>query len=908
MQDYKNTLNLPKTDFSMRGNLAQNEPKRYESWGEFYTKMRTRDAKTAFNIHDGPPYANGNLHIGHALNKILKDIITKMHYFKGNKIYLTPGWDCHGLPIEQQVEKELGDKKLDLNTLQIRSLCRKHAKKFVQIQKDQFKSLGILADWDNNYETMNFEFEASIFEVLCEVAKKGLLIERHKPIYWSWAAQSALADAEVEYKQKVSDSIFVRFSLDKNALDLLDLPPSSLVIWTTTPWTLPANVALAIMDGATYVRTQNGLIIAKELHLSLVKKGVVDEALTHEFKASDLHKLKAINPLNGRESLIIYGNHVSLEDGTGIVHTAPGHGEDDYFCALKYDLPVLMPVNDFGLYDESLKTQKLVPKAALDDFIGIHVFKAQAKILELLGENILFHEKITHSYPHCWRTHEPVIYRATTQWFIQMDKPFFENKTLRQVALEALENVKFYPESGRNRLKSMIENRPDWCISRQRNWGVPIAFFRDKKSGQIIFDDAVLNFIKERFKNEGCDIWWSEDIASLLPDSHKALAVNLEKITHILDVWFESGSTWHGVLTNNNVTPYRAGSYPCDLYLEGSDQHRGWFQSSLLLSCAINLHAPFRAILTHGFTVDEHGEKMSKSKGNVISIDEVLKNHGSEILRLWVSMNEYQSDLRISKSIISQVQEQYKKIRNTLRFLSANISDLDALCPLDQLDEIDIWILQRAHTTLSSLHLYFAKYEFVKGLQGLMNFITNDLSGIYLDVCKDSLYCDDFAKTRAKKTAILIIARNIAHALAPILTYTIDEFLEFVPACFGGFKNVLDLRPFNLCQIQENKSCFDELIKVRALFGEKSDLLKKSGIIKSTLELNIYTDLDVSFLDKWLIVSEVFALNELQIDELERFVVDDKTFVITKARRNKCERCWRFLADDNLCARCQKVL
>lgn len=915
--DYKETLSLPQTDFAMRGNLPNLEPKRYAKWKEeeVYQQMlnNRKNAKKSFFIHDGPPYANGHLHIGHALNKILKDIISKYHYFQGEKIYYTPGWDCHGLPIEQQVEKNLGKEKKDsLSVNAIRSLCREHAKQFVQIQSDEFEQLGVIGDFKNPYKTMDFKFESDIFATLCEVAKNGLLTERNKPIYWSWACQTALADAEVEYQDKQSDSVYVAFKLSNEALKKLNLPEASLVIWTTTPWTLPANVAIALSPNQIYVVTQKGFIVAKALHQKLVESQIVDADIIKEFSSNELENLQAINPINQRQSLIILGDHVSMDDGTGAVHTAPGHGEEDYYVALKYDLEVLMPVDDRGCYSDEIIYKKLLP----EHFLGQHIFKAQKEIIELLGESLLKHQVITHSYPHCWRSHQPVIYRATTQWFILMDKPFRDGKTLRQIALEAIEQTTFYPESGRNRIKTMVENRPDWCISRQRDWGVPIAFFKDKTTGNTLLDDEVLDFVKNRFEKEGCDIWWSEEISDLLPQSHKHLASNLEKCMHILDVWFESGSTWNAVLkTQHNNPTYNAGNYPADMYLEGSDQHRGWFQSSLLLSCALQGKAPFKSILTHGFTVDEKGEKMSKSKGNVIAPETILKNQGSEILRLWVGMNDYQSDLRISTNIITQVGEQYKKIRNTLRFLLANINDLETLAEFNTLSDIDIWILKISKQVFEQVHSYFAKYNFVKGLQTLMHYISNELSGIYMDLCKDSLYCDakNSQELLASKTTMLIIAKNLAHILAPFLTYTIDEVLDFAPQSFkNGVKNVFELEPFDLGFVDSLKlnEDFEMLLLVREKFGEIIDNLKKEKIIKSSLETVIYSpEIHFNLLDKWLIVSE--AIQTQPTDNiLAKFEVNNKEFILSKAVKHKCPRCWRYLAleEDTLCGRCKNTI
>ncbi len=699
--DYKDTLILPETTFPMRGNLPQNEPKTYARWQENqeYTKnkQRRKNATKHFNLHDGPPYANGELHIGHALNKILKDIINKVHFFRGESVRYTPGWDCHGLPIEQQIEKNLGKEKKDsLPKEEVRALCREHAAKFIEIQKQGFLSLGILGDFENPYKTMDYAFEANIYRCLCKIAQKGLLKEREKPVYWSWACETALAEAEVEYKDKQSDSIFVAFALSEDSKNKLKLADNaSFVIWTTTPWTLPANLGISLNPEAVYALSEDNKIVAKDLFESCKNQGIVQGEIKQDFQAKELENLIAINPLNGRDSRILLGEHVSLSDGTGCVHTAPGHGEDDYKIGLQYDLGVIMPVDDKGCFDASVVHLGLFYEP--QEFVGMHIFKAQEKILALLGDSLLKHTKITHSYPHCWRSNKPVIFRATKQWFILMDMPYSEGRTLREVALSELEKVRFYPENGVRRIGSMIENRPDWCISRQRDWGVPIAFLRDKASKEVLLDEAVLEHIATLFEQKGCDIWWSYAIEDLLPASYKEQANKLEKINHILDVWFDSGSTWAAVLDGEkkgdfSANSYDAGKYPANLYLEGSDQHRGWFHSSLLVSCAVYEKAPFKEILTHGFTMDKNGDKMSKSKGNVMLPSAVIKEYGSEILRLWVALSDYQNDQNISTEILKQTGESYKKIRNTLRFLLANTSDLEEL-QVQNLASIDLRIL-----------------------------------------------------------------------------------------------------------------------------------------------------------------------------------------------------------------------
>lgn len=912
--DYKDTLLLPKTTFPMRGNLPQNEPKRYKEWfsKDVYKKMiKKREGRELFTLHDGPPYANGHIHIGHALNKILKDMIVKFNYFNGKNIRFTPGWDCHGLPIEQQVEKKLGTKKKEtLPKTKIRELCREHAKKFVEIQKEEFKSLGVVADWEKPYLTMDFAFEADIYRTLCAVAKKGLLIERNKPVYWSWAAKTALAEAEVEYEDKISPSIYVAFKLKDDALQKIGEKEAYLVIWTTTPWTLPANVAISINPDEIYVLTTDKKIVAKKLYESLKEKGVVKGEIKKEIDPKILENTHAINPLNGRDSRIILGEHVAMDTGTGAVHTAPGHGEDDYKIGLKYNLEVIMPVDDEGRFDETVVREKLLPNPQA--FVGVNVFDANEKILELLGDALLLKEEIKHSYPHCWRTHKPVIFRATKQWFIAVDKaPAGEEKSLRQIALEEIEKTEFFPEWGRNRLKSMVENRPDWCISRQRDWGVPIAFFRNKKTGEVVLDEKVLNYIAMIFERFGADAWYSMEIKDLLYPGSGLNPDDLEKVDDILDVWFDSGSTWNAVLKSKR---YDAGKYPADLYLEGSDQHRGWFQSSLLVSCAVEHKAPFKAILTHGFTVDEKGEKMSKSKGNVVAPQDVAKKFGVEILRLWVAMSEYKSDLKISDNILKQISEQYRKLRNTFRFMLANINDLETI--IEDFGVLDRWILNRAKKVLDEVEENFKNYEFSKGFNILNHFIVNEFSGIYLDVCKDRLYCDALndPHRRASQSAMALIAKTLLTLVAPVLTYTADEIVEHAPEVLKGENS--DIFDFEYTPLKEVKSDFDEeyMLDARRKFNEIVDGLKKDKIVKNSLELVIETSskkvlsIDETEREDWFIVSGVFE--DIASEVLGEFEVEGDLFFIKRATLHKCPRCWKYKAkaEGELCDRCKKVL
>ncbi len=911
VKDYKDTLLLPKTAFPMRGNLPQNEPKRYKEWFEkrnVYEKMKARKSDKSFTLHDGPPYANGHIHIGHALNKILKDIIIKTHYIFGEQIRYTPGWDCHGLPIEQQVEVAIGkEKKENLPKTKIRELCRKHAYKFIDIQREEFKALGVVGDWENPYLTLKYRFEADIYRSLCEIAKKGLLTERSKPVFWSWAAKSALAEAEVEYKDKEDYSIFVAFKLDSDALEKLGVSEAKAVIWTTTPWTLPANQAIAFNKEEDYVLTEDRLIFAKPLLENAVELGMTSGKIAKTFKAELLEKTHAINPLNSRPSTLILGDHVMMDGGSGLVHTAPGHGEDDYYVCLKYGIDVIMPVDDEGKYDQTLVGKKLLPES----FVGQHVLSVADGIFDLLGENLLHQSRFTHSYPFCWRTHKPVIYRATKQWFVAMDEPRLDGKSLRQRAKEEIENIGFYPQSGVKRLSSMIENRPDWCISRQRDWGVPIAFFRDKATGKAIFDEDVLDNIIKLFEEGGADVWWDKSIAELLPKNSKYKPENLEKVMDILDVWFDSGSTWNAVLKSGE---YDAGSERADMYLEGSDQHRGWFQSSLLVSTSVQNKAPYKNILTHGFTVDEKGEKMSKSKGNVVAPNDVAKKYGVEILRLWVAVSDYTTELKISDTILKQASEQYRKIRNTFRFLLAGCDGLDKLVSINELNELDKWILDEAKKVFDEVEVLFRKNDFAKAYSLLSHFIAVELSGIYLDITKDRLYCDEknSFKRRSTQSAYVYITKSLMALFAPVLTYTVDEITQYAPASvLGEAKDVFDLCYERLEEIKITKD-WAYMKEVREKFFEIIDPLKKDKTISNTLELSLLTNskkvLSIDETDRadWFVISEVKGLEDEK--ELGSFEVDGEVFKIVKSSKDKCPRCWKFQATDEICPRCAEVV
>lgn len=913
--DYKETLKLPKTTFPMRGDLPKNEPARYAKWEEnsVYEHMKTnRKGAPSFTLHDGPPYANGHIHIGHALNKILKDIIIKYAYFNGKSVRFTPGWDCHGLPIEQQIEKDIGKEKKDsMPKVELRQLCRDHAAKFVDIQRNEFKSLGIIADWENPYLTMDFAFEANIYRTLTQIAQKGLLVERHKPVYWSWAAKTALAEAEVEYQDKEDYSIFVSFELSDEAKKAINVTTkAAIVIWTTTPWTLPANTGISLNPHEEYALSTDGYIVALKLFDQAKEQGLFKGDVALTFPSTLLEKHTAINPLNKRSSMIVLGEHVLVENGTGCVHTAPGHGEDDYRVGLVYDLPVIMPVDEEGKYTQMVITEGLLPEA--ESFVGLHIFKANERIVEFLGASALKVSKFVHSYPHCWRTHTPVIYRATKQWFIAMDENSNDGFTLRTKAREEIDKVKFIPASGKNRLGKMIDGRPDWCISRQRDWGVPIAFFRNKHTQEVILDPKILNFVAMIFEKHGADAWYSMSIEELLMPGCGLNPTDLEKENDILDVWFDSGSTWNAVIKS---LKYDAGTLPADIYLEGSDQHRGWFQSSLLASTAATGVAPYKQVLTHGFTVDQNGNKMSKSQGNVVAPEKVVKEYGSEILRLWVATSDTEYDVKISDGILKQTAELYRKIRNTFRFLLANVDDLQTLTPVDQMGVLDRWILAKAKAVFDEVHADFEVYDYAKGINKLVNFITVELSGVYLDLCKDRLYCDgeDDLHRRSSQSAMALIARTLLLLIAPVLTYTADELVEYAPACVTqGAKSIFDMSYEPLPTVD---STLDEayMMSVRSKFFEIVDELKKEGVIKNTLEVVIYTnsqnilDLPSTEAEDWFLVSKVIHHEE---EALKTFEHEGSIFMIIKAAKAKCPRCWKYRSssEEVPCPRCVEAL
>ncbi len=773
--DYKKTLNLPRTNFPMKANLAKREPVIMEKWEQLdlYAKLReVGKDRPRYVLHDGPPYANGHIHLGTALNKILKDMIVRSRQFMGHDSVYVPGWDCHGLPIEHQVEKELGEQRQGMSQLELRRRCREYAEKFVDIQRQEFKRLGVVGDWENPYLTMSYDYEATIARELGKFITRGSVYKSKKPIYWCSSCRTALAEAEVEYEEHQSPSIYVKFPL----IDDLGQKVSALngqkvfvIIWTTTPWTIPANLAIALHPDYEYAVVKLGdeaWIIADGLVEEVMAKAeIADYEILARLTAADLEGMKCRHPFIDRESIIVQAPYVTLDVGTGCVHTAPGHGREDFETALKYDLEVYSPVDDDGCFT-----------ADVPYFAGQFVFDANNGVNEKIAEqgSLVRKESITHTYPHCWRCKEPVIFRATEQWFISM-----ESNDLRQKALQSIEKeVEWIPSWGQERIHGMIENRPDWCISRQRAWGVPITVFYCQECNEILADSAVLEHVVSRFAEKGADIWFAEEAADLLPAGTKCSECDGSTFTKemdILDVWFESGVSYAAVLE-----PREDLHSPADLYLEGSDQHRGWFHSSLLAAIGTREHAPYRTVLTHGFVVDGTGRKMSKSLGNVIAPDEVIQKYGAEILRLWVAAEDYRDDIRISEEILQRLSEAYRRIRNTCRFLLGNLSDFDPgrdRVQVASMDSLDRWALHRLQQLVKRVVQAYESFEFHKIYHAIHNFCVVDLSAFYLDVLKDRLYVSAATseKRRSAQTAIFEIAVTLVRLMAPILAFTADE-------------------------------------------------------------------------------------------------------------------------------------
>ncbi len=947
--DYKDTLNLPRTGFPMKANLAQREPELLKFWEEksIYRKLQEKNAgNEKFILHDGPPYANGNIHIGHALNKILKDIIVKYKSMCGFYSPYVPGWDCHGLPIELQVDKTLGDKKKnpveDTGTskedlLKKRQLCREYAARFVDIQKEEFKRLGVFGDWDTPYLTMTYDYEASIVREFFKFVENGLVYKGKKPVHWCPSCVTALAEAEVEYAEKESPSVFVRFSIPdediRKTLPQLAGKNAYIVIWTTTPWTLPANLALAVHPELIYVAVLDGVnvnIVAEENLPKLEEKGIVKGDVILRVPGSALEGIRAKHPFIDRESKVVLGDFVTAEEGSGIVHIAPGHGEDDYSVGLQYGLDIYAPVDDRG------KFTKQVP-----EFEGQFVFKANEGIIELLKEKeaLLGMEKIRHSYPHCWRCKKPVIFRATAQWFISMEKGALRNKSL-----EEIEKTEWIPSWGRDRIHGMVSNRPDWCISRQRAWGVPITLITCSECGAFVEDRELFDKITKMVEKDGADIWFAIHIEDLLGAGYtcrKCGSSSFKKEMDILDVWFDSGVSHAAVLERDSRL-----SWPAAMYLEGSDQHRGWFQSSLLASVGTRGKAPYRIVLTHGFTVDGQGKKMSKSLGNVIAPQEIIKANGAEIVRLWVSAEDYRDDIRLSKEIISRLTEAYRKIRNTGRFLLGTLYDFDGTDYSNNLLEIDRWALSRLQGLIKKVTSAYDKFDFHEAFHSLYQFCIVDMSAFYLDILKDRLYTfrADSPERRAAQWVLDRILLDMTRLMAPVLSFTAEEIWSYIPAkqktATACSEDSVFLSGFPVANDElvdlglENR--WNKLILMRDETNKALEIRRKDKFIGNALEakLVLFAPEDTyrllkdyeGFLPTLFIVSEV----ELQIsnEETQKVQMLNKLggvyestqipglfITVDKASGEKCERCWnrrltvgKFEEHPGICEQCYNAL
>ena len=770
MSDYKNTLNLPATDFPMKANLANREGSFLKDWQDKDIHQQIRQkfkGKPLFVLHDGPPYANGDIHIGHAVNKVLKDVIVKSKTLSGYDAPYVPGWDCHGLPIEHMVEKKKGKVGHKISADEFRAACREYADKQIEKQKVDFKRLGIFGDWDNPYLTKNFKYEADIVRALGKIVKNGHLTKGFKPVHWCTECSSALAEAEVEYKDKGSDTVDVAFNVIGDFFE--NDKPVALIIWTTTPWTLPANEAVSLHPDLDYALVDVGksLYILSDdlLESSLERYGVKDfKKLSKTYKGSELEGLMLQHPFYDKQVPVILGEHVTTETGTGAVHTAPAHGQDDYVVGLQYNLPVDCPVDGRGVFIDST-----------EGVAGEFIFKANATIIGLLESHgtLVKHEPITHSYPHCWRHKTPVIFRATPQWFVSMTK-----KNLRDKVNDEILNVKWIPNWGQKRIELMVGNRPDWCISRQRYWGSPITLFINKNTGELHPDtEKLFEVVAKKIELEGIEAWFKLQVEDVLGSEAK----DYEKTTDTLDVWFDSGVSHYAVL--------KASSYlsdVADMYLEGSDQHRGWFQSSLLTSCAINERAPYKQVLTHGFTVDQNGHKMSKSLGNVIPPQKVVNSLGADILRLWIGSTDYSGEMTVSDEILNRSADSYRRIRNTMRFMLANMQGFDPkndLVDMNDMLVLDRWIVSKTHDLQQQVINEYDNYNFHFVMKAILNFCTNDLGGFYLDVIKDRQYTTqtDSLARRSAQSALFHISHAMVRWLSPILSFTSEEIWQFLP-------------------------------------------------------------------------------------------------------------------------------
>ncbi len=920
-KDYKHTLNLPQTDFAMKANLAQREPAMLAAWQQdkLYEKIRVaRAGREQFILHDGPPYANGDIHIGHSVNKILKDIIVKAKTLSGFDAPYVPGWDCHGLPIEHNVEKKHGKAGDKLDHKSFRGKCREYAQAQVNGQKQDFIRLGVLGDWQNPYLTMAPQFEADIIRALGRIAANGHLVRGFKPVYWSVVGASALAEAEVEYQDKVSTALDVRFAaVDQQGFlaafgNVRGEGKVSVVIWTTTPWTLPANQAVSLGPDIDYVLVQvnlgagpERLVLAQaRVEDALARYGVSEHEIVGTCKGAALEHKLLQHPFYARQVPVLVGEHVTLDAGTGAVHTAPDHGMDDFVVGQKYGIGTLNIVDEHGVY-----------RASTEIFAGDHVYKVDQKVIDLLQENhaLILAKQFTHSFPHCWRTKTPLIFRATPQWFISMSE-----NGLQQLALDAVKNVQWIPGWGQARIEAMLNQSPDWCISRQRTWGVPIALFVHRET-QLLHPrtQELIEQVAQRVEKDGMDAWFDLDAVELLGDE----AEHYQKVTDTLDVWFDSGVTHLAVLERRASL-----RYPADLYLEGSDQHRGWFQSSLKAALAMNGTAPYKAVLTHGFTVDADGRKMSKSLGNVVSPQKVVNELGADILRLWVAATDFSGEMTVSDEILKRTADSYRRIRNTARFLLSNLSGFDPAVhavPVDQMLALDRWAVARAAGLQRELQTAYDGYQFHSIYQKIHNFCAVDLGGIYLDIIKDRQYTmqADSLGRRSCQTALYHIIEAMTRWLAPILSFTADELWQAIPGQRGDTVFTQEWyalpQPATVDAIAE--SDWQRIFAVKTAVNKLLEVERAAGRLGASLQAQVTLYCDESLRAalgvlgdelRFVLITSSAELAPLA-DQGEVTEVEGLRVAVQVSQHGKCVRCWHYRedvgshADDpELCGRC----
>ncbi len=893
----KENINLPKTEFSMKANLQNKEPGIVDFWNkiDLYNNLRaTSKGKEKFVLHDGPPYANGNIHMGTALNKILKDLVVKFHQMSGKDSVYVPGWDCHGLPIEWKIEEQYKKNKKNKNEVPInefRKECRDFASKWIEVHKEQFKRLGVIGDWDSYYSTMSFGAEGQIVRELGKFLKEGSLYRGYKPVLWSTVEKTALADAEVEYQDHKSDTIYTAFKVKKSKLK--ELINSEIIIWTTTPWTIPANKALAFNESLKYLIIKieddsdfkNRQIVVAQPLLKLVLEECKIKKFNKilEFKGKDFEGTVCNHPFSkigyDYDVPMLKAGFVTTEQGSGIVHCAPSHGPDDFNLCLKNGIKALETVDDDGKYTSNIPL-----------FEGMHIFKANKLVIEKLKEqkNLLANGELVHSYPHSWRSKAPLVHRATQQWFISM-----ESHGLRKKALKAIDDTKFYPSKGKERLKSMIETRPDWCVSRQRVWGVPIPVFISKKTNEILIDNEVTENIAKIFEKEGADCWFAGDTQRFLGEKYKS--EDYDKLTDIVEVWFDSGSTHAYVLEKREDL-----KWPASMYLEGSDQHRGWFHSSLLESCGTRGRAPFESILSHGFVVDGKGLKMSKSLGNIMAPEDILKKYGADILRIWVAASDYAEDLRIDNSILEQHAESYRKIRNTFRYILGNLNDKYEKVNFEKLDisnlpELEQFMLCKIFKMNLMFEKNFKIYNFHNLYKELLNFCTVDLSAFYFDIRKDSLYCDKIDSPKRKSTIIFlnILLEILLKWFAPILSFTTEEIYSLLKI---NSNKSIHLENFpkipSKWNNQDLEIKWNELIKIREICNSSIELKRASKEIGSSLEANliIYLNEKLTKFTKGVDFSELCITSDAKIEKIKSDEILVKTI---KAKGQKCPVCWK---------------